>query len=124
MKNPAMDAALAKARRDTEAATVARMNAIFTAAEVVAPVAPGLKAYAFDSADAVYKFALDQAGVSTRDIHPSAFKPMVDLVISQQANTQRYEHRAELRPMAHDSKSVDSYGAMFGEFDKRLRAAG
>ena len=48
-----------------------------------------------DSAEDVYKFALDHAGVETKGVHPSAYASMVALV--KQGN------KPKQKPMATDS---------------------
>jgi uncharacterized protein len=73
---PAMDADA------IEAAAVARINALWQAREDVKPLV-GVVAVAMDSAEAVYKYALQQKGVNTKGVHPSAYKSMVDLINKQ-----------------------------------------
>lgn len=75
---PAMDAAIATAVATAETATVARMRGIQEAERTVRPWIGDL-AVAQDSADAVYKFALDTLHVETKDIHPSAFRAILVL---------------------------------------------
>lgn len=81
-KKPAMDMALMqkKIAQDVEAQTVKRMNELFEARELVEPIVGKI---ALDSAEAVYKYALDQKGVSTKGVHPSAYKPMVGMLSQQ-----------------------------------------
>ena len=72
----AMDAAIAaavgaatiKARADAESLHTARKE-----------VAPAVGEVALDSAEAVYKFALDQAKVDITGVHPSAYRAMFKL---------------------------------------------
>lgn len=71
---PAMDADA------IEAAAVARINALWQAREDVKPL---VGVVAMDSAEAVYKYALQQKGVNTKGVHPSAYKSMVDLINKQ-----------------------------------------
>lgn len=64
---------------------------------------------AMDSADDVYRTALEQAGVDIEGVHPSAFPKMVKMAIEQQNNK---------RPViAQDSATV-------GEFEKAFPTAG
>ena len=77
----AMDAAIKKAVDATEKATIQRMNAIRVAEKEVAPLIGEVVAQ--DSAEAVYKIALDSAKVSTEGVHPSAYRAMVGLLVSQ-----------------------------------------
>lgn len=67
----AMDAAIKLAQDQT----IARMNAIADARETVYPIVGKLGA--MDSAEGVYKFALDQMGVDVKDVHPSAYRALV-----------------------------------------------
>lgn len=76
---PAMDAAIAAAVADTEKKTVARMQAVRTAETEVAPLIGVIAA--MDSAESVYKLALDAAKVDTTDVHPSAFRAMVGMLV-------------------------------------------
>lgn len=71
---PAMDADA------IEAAAVARINALWQAREDVKPL---VGVVAMDSAEAVYKYALQQKGVNTKGVHPSAYKSMVELINKQ-----------------------------------------
>lgn len=77
----AMDAAIKKAVDATEKATIQRMNAIRLAEKEVAPLIGEVVAQ--DSAEAVYKIALDSAKVSVDGVHPSAYRAMVGLLLSQ-----------------------------------------
>ena len=79
-KSPAMDAAFvnrAVARAKTEALAEAR--AIREAERAVAPLV-GELAVAMDSADDIYRYALEQKGILVKGVHPSAFPAMVELV--------------------------------------------
>lgn len=77
----AMDAAIKKAVDATEKATIQRMNAIRVAEKEVAPLIGEVVAQ--DSAEAIYKLALDSAKVGTEGVHPSAYRAMVGLLVSQ-----------------------------------------
>lgn len=78
----AMDSAIAaavkQATANTEALHLARKEVSSLVGEV-----------ALDSADAVYKFALDHAGVDTEGVHPSAYRAMVKMIIEQPAKPER-----------------------------------
>lgn len=76
---PAMDAAIAAATKAAETATVVRMNAIHQALREVEPLI-GAVAIAQDSAENVYKLALDAAAVDLTGVHPSAYKAMVGML--------------------------------------------
>ncbi len=77
-KKTAMDAAISTAVKATEKATIAKMNAIRAAEKEVAPLIGEVAAQ--DSAEAVYKLALDSAGVDTAGVHPSAYGAMVRML--------------------------------------------
>jgi len=104
---PAMDAAI---RLATDAATkkaAENFRAVREAEQAVRPLIGDV--VAMDSADDVYRTALEQAGVDVEGVHPSAFPSMVKMAISQKENQ---------RPViAQDSAS-------FGDFEKAFPTAG
>jgi 8-oxo-dGTP pyrophosphatase MutT (NUDIX family) len=61
--------------RDVEAKTIARLRGIVEAEEVVKPYVGKLTA--MDSAEAVYKAALETLKVDVKDVHPSAYKAVL-----------------------------------------------
>lgn len=73
---PAMDADAIRA------AAVKSVNALWQAREDVKPL---VGVVAMDSAEDVYKYALQQKGISTKGVHPSAYKSMVGLLNSSHA---------------------------------------
>lgn len=75
----AMDAAIEESTNKAVTDTMARMNAIRDAERVVRPYV-GELAMAFDSADSVYKVALDQAGIDLTGVHPTAYAAMVRML--------------------------------------------
>jgi hypothetical protein len=75
----AMDAALAKARTETEAATIAKLRAIAVAEREVRPHI-GELTIAQDSAEAVYKLALDAAGIDLTNVPEAAYAAMVRML--------------------------------------------
>lgn len=79
----AMDAALAR----NAVAERKRLAAIFSAAEDVAPVLGKVDTLAFDSADAIYKMALDHVGVPTEGVHPTAYKTLLTMKLKEQPVT-------------------------------------
>lgn len=81
VKKAAMDAAI----KTAEDSAVARVTALFEAREMVKPL---VGVVAMDSAEAVFKHALDKSGVDTKGVHSSAYKSMVGLVIKQKAQPQ------------------------------------
>lgn len=106
----AMDSAIAAATAKARAETIAHMTAIQTAQKDVAPLLGEIAA--MDSADAIYKMALDQAEVSTEGVHPSAFRAMVGMLVkSKPAAT------TPASTFALDAKAVS-------DFNKRYPKAG
>jgi hypothetical protein len=94
----AMDAAISKARSEAAKEAVIRINAIREAEELVAPHIG--KVAAMDSADAIYKLALDAAKVDIEGVHPSAYRAMVKMLPLANQQPQRR--------MASDSTSKTS----------------
>ena len=82
----AMDAAIAAASANAEANAMKKFSAIRKAEKDVAPLVGEVAA--MDSAEEIYKFALDSANVDTTGVDPSAFPAMVKLVISQKSGVQ------------------------------------
>ena len=74
----AMDAAIQSAVANTEKATIQRLNAIRQAEKEVQPLIGEVVAQ--DSAEAVYKLALDHAGVDLTGVHASAYGAMVRML--------------------------------------------
>jgi len=77
----AMDQALAKAQKAGEQAAVQRMTAIRTAEQECRPILGEIVAQ--DSAEAVYKMALDAKGIDLTDTPPSAYRAMVKMALAQ-----------------------------------------
>lgn len=77
VSKPAMDAAISTAVKAAEAATIKRLNDIADAKEAVHPFV-GKLAIAFDSAESVYRTALETLGVKVDGVHPSAFKAILE----------------------------------------------
>lgn len=79
----AMDAAIAKTKTDTEAATIKRMVNLSAAQRFVQPWVGELdgaedKLLAMDSATDVYKLALELLEVDIADVHPSAYRAVLN----------------------------------------------
>jgi hypothetical protein len=74
----AMDAAIKSAVVAAEKATITRMNAIRIAEKEVHPHIGEVAAQ--DSAEAVYKLALDSAKVDLAGVHPSAYRALVQML--------------------------------------------
>lgn len=77
----AMDAALVKATKAGEDAAVARLTAIRTAEQECRPILGEIVAQ--DSAELVYKMALDAKGVDLTDTPPSAYRSLVKMALAQ-----------------------------------------
>jgi hypothetical protein len=107
---PAMDAAISAAVRDAEARTVARMQAIQQAERDVEPHV-GRLAMAMDSAEAVYKVALDAAKVDLTDVPPSAYRALVRMLPKPGTVTTPTPTRTTLAQDAADASSA--FGKIF-----------
>jgi len=80
---PAMDkATVRKIAQDAETRAVHRVNAMHEAITLVEPIVGKLKVSAFDSAAGVHKFALDHLKIATKDVHPTAYKSLVEMHLS------------------------------------------
>lgn len=77
----AMDQALAKAQKDGEQAAVKRWTEIRTAEQECRPILGEIVAQ--DSAEAVYKMALDAKGIDLTDTPPSAYRALVKMALAQ-----------------------------------------
>lgn len=85
-KKPAMDsAAVRKLVAQGEKRAARRVAAIGVAQREVAPHVG--EVLGMDSAEAIYKFALDQADVDTKGVHPSAYRAMVKMLPQSGAPT-------------------------------------
>lgn len=80
-EDPAMDRAAVEQRiKVAEDRAVRRIEALHQARDEVKPLVGKV---ALDSAEAVYKFALDQKGVDIKGVHPSAYRSMVHMLLKQ-----------------------------------------
>ncbi len=77
----AMDAALSKAQKAGEQAAVKSMTEIRTAEQECRPILGEIVAQ--DSAEAVYKMALDAKGIDLTDTPPSAYRALVKMALAQ-----------------------------------------
>jgi len=103
---PAMDAAIKAAQE----VTVNRMNAMSAARDKVEPLLGRIQP--MDSAEAVFKLALDHAKVDTAKVHPSAYEALVDMLLDRQEEPVGAN-------LGMDSKSADAYDKKFNP--SRLR---
>jgi len=114
-KPVAMDAAINAAVVDAEKRTVARMQAIHQAERDVEPFV-GRLAIAQDSAEAVYKVALDAAKVDLTDVHPSAYKAMVRMLPKPGSEAAPVQTRTSIAQDA--ALGAASFDALFPEASK------
>ncbi|MGP2516381.1 DUF2213 domain-containing protein [Yersinia sp. 2545 StPb PI] len=112
-KKTAMDAAIRKAGSDAEAKAVARFNAIRRAEADVKPLIGDV--VAMDSADDIYKFALDSLNIAHKGVHPSAFPALIEMAKTQKA--------APKNPViALDSVATDDFSKRFPSAGKLVRS--
>lgn len=111
----AMDAAIAtavtKAKADARRETIRHLGAISAAKEAVRPHVGELPG-AFDSAEEVYKFALDHAiengvDIDLTGVPASAYAAMVKMLPAPTAKETKHEHQA------HDAKGAARAAEMF-----------
>jgi 8-oxo-dGTP pyrophosphatase MutT (NUDIX family) len=88
VSRPAMDAAIAKAVRDAESATMGRLASIREAERAVKPLL-GDVTVALDSADAIYAAALTASGVKVDSVHASAYPAMVKILVDAKSTSAR-----------------------------------
>jgi hypothetical protein len=100
----ANDAAIAAARKGGRDDALAEFRAIRQAEEAVRPLVGAVAA--MDSAEAVYRFALDAAGVEHKDIHASALPALVKLATERKAN-------APAPRIANDAAAAADFAARF-----------
>lgn len=106
----AMDAAIKQAKADA----VRQMQAIRQAEKDVHPIIGDIAA--MDSAEAVYKLALDHAGVDTKGVHPSAYPALVKMHLkSQQAQGKK-------AALAMDSAGATEFQQLFPTAGKLKRS--
>lgn len=99
----AMDAAIAAAVATAERNTAARLKAIRVAEQEVQPLIGEVAAQ--DSAEAIYKLALDAAGVDLEDVPPSAYRAIVK-------NLTKVSEK-QVPKVAQDSAGMASFKELF-----------
>lgn len=114
----AMDAAIKAAVKVAETRTIARLNAIRAAETFVRPWV-GAMSIAQDSADGVYKRALETLGVGGLDkVHPSAYRAILEVHPKPGDRvSQAY------RPVAMDSAASTRYEQRFPNAGRLLKTA-
>lgn len=107
----AMDAALAKAQKDGEQAAVKRWTEIRTAEQECRPILGEIVAQ--DSAEAVYKMALDAKGIDLTDTPPSAYRALVKMALAQ-------DQAPQTPRVAMDSAAQKSFRDRFPHIPKAI----
>lgn len=109
---PAMDAAIRLAEDAAIKKAAANFRAVREAEQAVRPLIGDV--VAMDSADDVYRTALEQSGVDITGVHPSAFPSLVKMAISQKENSRP-------APLAQDSASISDFEKAFPTAGKLKR---
>lgn len=108
---PAMDAAIRLAADAATKKAAENFRAVREAEQAVRPLIGDV--VAMDSAEDVYRTALEQSGVDIDGVHPSAFPSLVKMAISQKDNK---------RPViAQDSESISDFEKAFPTAGKLKR---
>lgn len=111
---PAMDAAIKAVYQKATNDTIARMNAIRTAEDEVKPLIGAV--VAMDSAESVYRLALEQSGVDITGVPASAYRSLVKMTATHRAE------QATPRPaLAMDSTAESAFDTMFPTAGKVTR---
>ncbi|HDJ1441611.1 TPA: DUF2213 domain-containing protein [Serratia rubidaea] len=104
VSKPAMDAAIRLAADKATKDATKNFHRVRVAENEVRPLIGDV--VAMDSAEEIYRTALEQVGVDIADVHPSAYRGMVQFAISQKNATQTPR-------MAHDAAAAGSFAADF-----------
>ena len=110
----AMDAALV---RKAEENVMGRIRQANEARECVRALVGDVSLVAMDSAEDIYRFALDSVGANHKGVHPSALKSMVELTISQKS-----EARKPAVTIVMDSAATTSFAKAFPGATKMKRS--
>lgn len=110
----AMDAALI---RKAEENVMGRIRQANEARECVRPLVGDVSLVAMDSAEDIYRFALDSIGANHKGVHPSALKSMVEFSISQKS-----EARKPANVIGMDSAATTSFAKKFPGATKMKRS--
>ncbi|MBA7802520.1 DUF2213 domain-containing protein [Citrobacter freundii] len=108
----AMDSAIRLATDSATKKAAQNFRAVREAEQAVRPLIGDV--VAMDSADDVYRTALEQSGVDIKGVHPSAFPSMVKMAISQKENSRP-------APLAQDSASISDFEKAFPTAGKLKR---
>lgn len=111
---PAMDAAIKTARTQARKEAVKDFNAIRQAEIDVKPLVGDV--VAMDSAEDIYRYALEQQEVELEGVHPSAFRSLVKMQLTA--------HQAAKpgKGLAMDSKAVTGFANRFPNATKLVRS--
>jgi hypothetical protein len=105
LEKAAMDAAIAKATKiakdEAVRETTKKLRDIADAEKIVKPYIGEVQAQ--DSAEAIYRLALDHAGIDVEGVHPSAFKAMVQMLPKP---GEEPVGKQDKQKQAHDGKNV------------------
>ncbi|EMC7876559.1 DUF2213 domain-containing protein [Enterobacter roggenkampii] len=110
----AMDAALI---RKAEENVMGRIRQANEARECVRALVGDVSLVAMDSAEDIYRFALDSVGANHKGVHPSALKSMVEFTISQKSET-----RKPATTIGMDSAATTSFAKAFPGATKMKRS--
>lgn len=110
----AMDAALI---RKAEENVMGRIRQANEARECVRALVGDVSLVAMDSAEDIYRFALDSVGTNHKGVHPSALKSMVEFTISQKS-----EARKPATTIGMDSAATTSFAKAFPGATKMKRS--
>ncbi|WP_370607644.1 DUF2213 domain-containing protein [Citrobacter meridianamericanus] len=110
----AMDAALI---RKAEENVMGRIRQANEARECVRPLVGDVSLVAMDSAESIYRFALDSIGADHKGVHPSALKSMVEFAINQKS-----EVRKPTNVIGMDSAATTSFAKAFPGATKMKRS--
>lgn len=99
---PALDARLKTEGDRIAKDTREQIGSLFEAARDVEPILGRINALAFDSANDIYKEALKVQGVDIKDVHPSAYKRLLEM-------SQQRPSVASDSSLAADTSSMDDY---------------
>lgn len=110
----AMDAALI---RKAEENVMGRIRQANEARECVRALVGDVSLVTMDSAEDIYRFALDSVGANHKGVHPSALKSMVEFTISQKS-----EARKPATTIGMDSAATTSFAKAFPGATKMKRS--
>jgi len=110
----AMDSAIKKASEAAEKRAVDKFNAIRRAEADVKPLVGDV--IAMDSADDIYRFAMDSLQIEHKGVHPSAFPSLISMAKSQK------EMRPSYPRLAMDSSAEKSWDETFPSATKLKRS--